>query len=154
MQDVFAGTEITLSFAEEDRPGYFAIINADMELAELGWTTFPKLMHLGWAAQWLEYEGRLKANLSRPALVVPIFREAVSLQPALALLTPPIVATCQTCHASAICTPPLLSGCGKGRWAAHLQGHCGHPAPPPSASMPFILRWSAQPQQYGIADMC
>ena len=77
MQDVFAGTEITLSFAEEDRPGYFAIINADMELAELGWTTFPKLMHLGWAAQWLEYEGRLRANLSRPALEVPIFKETV-----------------------------------------------------------------------------
>ena len=81
MQDVLAGVDITLSFAEEDRPGYFAIINADMELAELGWVTFPKLMHLGWAAQWLEYEGRLKANLSRPALEVPIFKNQVSIQP-------------------------------------------------------------------------
>ena len=48
-----------------------------MELADLGWVTFPKLMHLGWAAQWLEYEGRLRANLSCPALEVPIFKEAV-----------------------------------------------------------------------------
>ena len=80
MQDVLAGVDVTLSFAAEDRPGYFAIINADMELAELGWVTFPKLMHLGWAAQWLEYEGRLKANLSRPALEVPIFKEKVSVQ--------------------------------------------------------------------------
>ena len=109
MQDVFAGTEITLSFAEEDRPGYFAIINEDMELAELGWTTFPKLMHLGWAAQWLEYEGRLKANLSRPALEVPIFKETVSCQPALALLASPITATCLTPHASVTCDAPLLS---------------------------------------------
>ncbi|CAL5224693.1 g7419 [Coccomyxa viridis] len=76
-EDVLAGVDITLSFAEEDRPGYFAIINADMELAELGWVTFPKLMHLGWAAQWLEYEGRLKANLSRPALEVPIFKNQI-----------------------------------------------------------------------------
>ncbi len=80
MQDVLAGVDVALSFAEEDRPGYFAIINADMELAELGWVTFPKLMHLGWAAQWLEYEGRLKANLSRPALEVPIFKNKVSIQ--------------------------------------------------------------------------
>ena len=80
MQVVLAGVDVTLSFSEEDRPGYFAIINADMELAELGWVTFPKLMHLGWAAHWLEYEGRLKANLSRPALEVPIFKEKVGLQ--------------------------------------------------------------------------
>lgn len=77
MQDVLSGEEVTLSFADEDRPGYFAIVNADMELAELGWIKFPKLMHLGWAAQWLQYEARLKANLSRPALEVPVFKEEV-----------------------------------------------------------------------------
>jgi hypothetical protein len=48
-----------------------------MELAELGWIKFPKLMHLGWAAQWLQYEARLKANLSRAALEVPVFKEEV-----------------------------------------------------------------------------
>jgi len=78
MQDIFAGAEVTLSFKDEERPGYFAIVNKDMKLAELGWIKFPKLMHLGWAAQWLKYEARLKANLSRPALEVPIFKEAVS----------------------------------------------------------------------------
>ena len=77
MQDVLSGEEVTLSFADEDRPGYFAIVNADMELAELGWIKFPKLMHLGWAAHWLQYEARLKANLSRPALEVPVFKEEV-----------------------------------------------------------------------------
>ena len=77
MQDVFAGAEVTLSFKDEERPGYFAIVNEDMKLAELGWIKFPKLMHLGWAAQWLQYEARLKANLSHPAMEVPIFKEAV-----------------------------------------------------------------------------
>ena len=33
--------------------------------------------HLGWAAQWLEYEAELRANLSRPALTVPVFEDAV-----------------------------------------------------------------------------
>ena len=69
------GAEVTIAFEDEDRPGYFAIINADMDLAELGWIKFPKLMHLGWAAQWLQYEARLKANLTRPALEVPVFKE-------------------------------------------------------------------------------
>ena len=78
VQDVFTGAEVTIAFEDEDRPGYFAIINADMELAELGWIKFPKLMHLGWAAQWLQYEARLKANLTRPALEVPIFKEQAS----------------------------------------------------------------------------
>ena len=32
--------------------------------------------HLGWAAQWLEYEAELRANLSRPALTVPVFEDA------------------------------------------------------------------------------
>ncbi len=68
---------MTLSFADEDRPGYFAAVNENLELAEMGWLKFPKLMHIGWAAQWLQYETELRANLSRPALVVPIFREQV-----------------------------------------------------------------------------
>jgi len=58
-----------------------------MKLAELGWIKFPKLMHLGWAAQWLQYEARLKANLSRPAMEVPIFKEAVSHKFPILLLT-------------------------------------------------------------------
>jgi hypothetical protein len=32
--------------------------------------------HLGWAAQWLEYEAELRANLSEPALTVPVFDDA------------------------------------------------------------------------------
>ena len=34
-------------------------------------------MHIGWAAQWLQYETELRMNLSLPALVVPIFKEQV-----------------------------------------------------------------------------
>ena len=33
--------------------------------------------HLGWAAQWLEYMAELRANLSQPALTVPVFEDAV-----------------------------------------------------------------------------
>ena len=69
---------MTLSFTDEDRPGYFAAVNDNFELAEVGWLKFPKLMHIGWAAQWLQYEAELRTNLSQPALVVPVFKEQVS----------------------------------------------------------------------------
>lgn len=53
-------------------------------------------MHLGWAAQWLLYEAELSANLSRPALVVPVFEEEVW-----ACSQPPRTALeLQTCHHS------------------------------------------------------
>jgi hypothetical protein len=77
VQAIASGQEITLEMTEEDRPGYFAAVNGRRELAEVGWLKFPKLMHIGWAAQWLHYEAELHANLSRPALVVPIFKEEV-----------------------------------------------------------------------------
>ena len=48
-----------------------------LALAEVGWLKFPKLMHMGWAGQWLLYEAELAANLSRPALVVPVFEDQV-----------------------------------------------------------------------------
>ncbi|BDA49567.1 hypothetical protein COCOBI_14-1860 [Coccomyxa sp. Obi] len=76
-QELAAGKKVKLSFTDEDRPGYFAAVNENLELAEVGWLKFPKLMHIGWAAQWLQYETELRANLSRPALVVPIFKEQI-----------------------------------------------------------------------------
>ena len=36
------------------------------------------LMHLAWQAQWQDYMLELHANLSRPALTVPIFKQQVS----------------------------------------------------------------------------
>ena len=77
-QDLATGKKVTLSFTDEDRPGYFAAVNDNFELAEVGWLKFPKLMHIGWAAQWLQYEAELRTNLSEPALVVPVFEEQVS----------------------------------------------------------------------------
>lgn len=71
------GADVSLAFSEEDRPGYFAAVDGHRALAEVGWLRFPKLMHMGWAAQWLLYEADLRANLSRPALVVPVFEDQV-----------------------------------------------------------------------------
>lgn len=38
---------------------------------------FPTLKQLTWEAQWLAFQAELAANLSRPALVVPIFKPQV-----------------------------------------------------------------------------
>ena len=59
-------------------PGYYAGIDEEGRLIELGWSKWPTLMHLAWQGQWQEYLHNLKANLSRPALTVPIFTNQVS----------------------------------------------------------------------------
>jgi hypothetical protein len=38
---------------------------------------FPTLKQLAWEAQWLAFQAELHANLSRPALVVPMFKPQV-----------------------------------------------------------------------------
>lgn len=49
-------------------------------MQEVGWLRLPTLMHMGWAGQWLLYEEALRANLSRPALTIPILANQVRLQ--------------------------------------------------------------------------
>lgn len=58
-------------------PGFYAGIDETGALFEVGWTKFPTLMHLAWQAQWQDYMLELRANLSRPALTVPIFTQQV-----------------------------------------------------------------------------
>lgn len=59
-------------------PGHYAGIDEEGRLIELGWSKWPTLMHLAWQGQWEQYLHNLKANLSRPALTVPIFTNQVS----------------------------------------------------------------------------
>lgn len=58
-------------------PGFFAAVDRRGLLAEVGWEKDPTLMHLAWAAQWLDYAAELRTNLSQPALVVPVFEDAI-----------------------------------------------------------------------------
>lgn len=46
-------------------------------LQEVGWQKFPTLMHVVWEAQWLVYMQRLRTRLDAPALVIPVFEDAV-----------------------------------------------------------------------------
>lgn len=62
-------------------PGFFAAVDGGGRLAEVGWQKFPRLMHLAWGAQWLDYTARLAANLSRPALTLPVFQHQVPRPP-------------------------------------------------------------------------
>lgn len=61
--------------------GNFAAVGSDGRLAELGWVKLPTLMHLAWGAQWLDYTRRLSADLSRPALTLPVFENQASVEP-------------------------------------------------------------------------
>ena len=76
-----------------------------LALAEVGWQKFPALMHLGWAAQWLLYEAELRANLSRPALVVPVFEEEVRAGSRACMHAP---GDSMVCHPAGI--PSMLAG--------------------------------------------
>ena len=57
--------------------GGFAAIDERGRLAQVGWEVFPTLKQLAWEAQWLAFSAELRANLSRPALVVPVFAPQV-----------------------------------------------------------------------------
>lgn len=57
--------------------GNFAGIDERGRLVQVGWEVFPTLKHLAWEAQWLAFAAELRANLSRPALVVPVFESQV-----------------------------------------------------------------------------
>lgn len=60
-------------------PGYYAGIDEGGRLIEVGWTKWPSLMHLAWQGQWQTYLHNLHANLSKPALTVPVFVNQVTL---------------------------------------------------------------------------
>ncbi|KAK9816886.1 hypothetical protein WJX72_006713 [[Myrmecia] bisecta] len=76
-QGVTSGQQVSVMFNTKQVAGSFAGVNQQGQLVEVGWEKDPTLMHLAWAAQWLEYEAELSANLTRPALVVPVFEEAI-----------------------------------------------------------------------------
>jgi hypothetical protein len=56
-------------------PLSFLAVSSEGRLQEAGWMKQPRAMHLGWAAQWLGYEGRLRERLARLAVVVPVFAD-------------------------------------------------------------------------------
>ena len=64
-------------------PGYYAGIDEQGKLIELGWTKWPSLLHLAWQGQWQNYLHNLQANLSKPALTVPVFVNQVQPRPSL-----------------------------------------------------------------------
>ena len=80
VQDALAaGLAVNVSFEEQMVPGYFAAVDTDNRLQQLGWQRQPTLMHLAWAAQWLHYAANLSERLQEPALVVPVFERQVCL---------------------------------------------------------------------------
>lgn len=77
MQERAAGQGLTVSFAQEAGPGYFAAVDGEGKLQEVGWVKIPSLQTLSWAAQWLQYQRNLQAKLDEDALVVPVFESEV-----------------------------------------------------------------------------
>lgn len=63
-------------------PGFFLAIDGQHKLAEVGWLQIPYLIHLAWAAQWLQYTSKLHKRLRREdedgqgSLVIPLFEGA------------------------------------------------------------------------------
>lgn len=58
-------------------PGYYAAVDEERRLQEVGWQKFPTLMHVVWEAQWLVYMQQLRQRLAGPALTVPVFEDVV-----------------------------------------------------------------------------
>ncbi|DBA77212.1 TPA: hypothetical protein ACH3X1_009783 [Trebouxia sp. C0004] len=68
-----ASQPLQATFHEQQVPGFYAGIDEQGKLIELGWSKWPSLMHLAWQGQWQHYLQHLHAKLSRPALTVPVF---------------------------------------------------------------------------------
>ncbi|KAL3136583.1 hypothetical protein ABBQ38_005829 [Trebouxia sp. C0009 RCD-2024] len=72
------GYQLEVRVEEQQVPGYYAGIDEQGRLIEMGWMKWPSLMHLAWQGQWQNYLHNLHANLSKPALTVPIFVNQVT----------------------------------------------------------------------------
>ena len=74
LKDLQAQKELRLAYTSQPHWGQYFGIRHDGILIEIGARLNPSFMMLGWFAQSLEYKAELAANLSRPALVVPIMK--------------------------------------------------------------------------------
>ncbi|KAK9835916.1 hypothetical protein WJX74_010910 [Apatococcus lobatus] len=77
MQSASGNGQVAISFADEQVPGYYAALDEERRLQEVGWQKFPTLMHVVWEAQWLVYMQELRQRLAFPALIVPVFQDVV-----------------------------------------------------------------------------
>lgn len=67
-----------VTYVETQVSGWFFGVDGNGALAELGWLKFATLQFMSWAAQWSAiYAPALQANLTRPALVVPVFNDSL-----------------------------------------------------------------------------
>lgn len=90
-----SGRNATVVFRNSLGPGLLVGLDSGGRLIELGWEKYATLMMLGWQAQWQGYTDRLQANLSAPAVVVPVWND-VQMQGSLgatATVTVPALAT-------------------------------------------------------------
>eukprot|EP00884_Botryococcus_braunii_P002886 jgi/Botrbrau1/12599/Bobra.0169s0127.1 len=74
VRDALSRGPVTVNYTVPDGGGFWAAVDEQGLLQQVGWEKFPTLMHLAWAAQWFEYTTELQNNLTKPALVVPVFR--------------------------------------------------------------------------------
>ncbi|KAK9805085.1 hypothetical protein WJX73_003188 [Symbiochloris irregularis] len=78
LQDALAlGLPVKVRFSEQETPGYYAAIDEENRLQQVGWVREASIMPLAWAAQWLHYAQQLKRRLQAPALIVPVFEQQV-----------------------------------------------------------------------------
>jgi hypothetical protein len=70
-----AGVQAT--YTEAAAPAFFFAINSAGELGELGWVKIPTAMFFGWHAQHEIYADAVRANLTEPAVVVPVFQHTL-----------------------------------------------------------------------------
>ena len=65
------------AYTEASVPGFFLGIDELGELYEPGWLKLPSARFLSWEAQYRQYFTQLRANLTRPALVVPVANHSI-----------------------------------------------------------------------------
>lgn len=71
-------TNLTLTYASLDRAGELIAVDSRGKLQEVGWEKYSDARMLSWGGQFLDYSTKRDAQLRAPALVVPVFDQAIS----------------------------------------------------------------------------
>eukprot|EP00055_Hartaetosiga_balthica_P012150 m.58155 g.58155 ORF g.58155 m.58155 type:complete len:522 (+) comp7851_c5_seq2:694-2259(+) len=74
---LFKDGSVNTSLVTTQQSGGIVIVDSSGKLREAGALLNPSLSILAYAAQEVEYKAQLQANLTQPALVIPVFTDAV-----------------------------------------------------------------------------
>ncbi|XP_061174811.1 uncharacterized protein LOC133183952 [Saccostrea echinata] len=70
-------SHLNITFQNTPSPNFFAAIDPQGLLQEVGWFLYPSMSFINWQTQWFQYKENLTRRLQRPAQIIQVFKEQV-----------------------------------------------------------------------------